>query len=464
MLPASRILTDDEYDLRHTYKIKNQDGSCRQIDLSNFCKHQLCLVFVDGSDKIIIPCAVVAGTYYFTSSSMREQIFSQNLNGLYETANLDQQRKHASILLKPNAHDNDAMNIARFAHSTHAGRCWNFIMNHVRTNKRTGKNGESHCPLAAHIPVEQELVMEVRGQRVKNPSGGTTLVVFEILNENGEYPFDSLEIQRRRHRHQSVTEVKTITQMKAEPDNHFVAGNPSHNYGTINIAKQQTSPNFQHPDIEVTKVLIPPRHEDLLSEEIQFITEGIDEVKLNFQHKMGGNQKTAKGNLYTKKEKSESYEMPLDDFIVMSSNLRNMPGVSNFNISEHLNMPQKFRKSTESLSQRESYDGNWKNKRKYAVVSFSYLGNIVRLVEIDQKGLPNGCSTYILISTGPISNDDIGAVVKGYVKSKPLSEITEEFRKRSMTLKTKNHPISNNNIHTQNWCNLLLEEIPSRIR
>lgn len=464
ILPAYKALTDDEYDLSYAYKIKNLDGSVKKIDRSSFCKHQLCLMFQEGADKIVIPCAVVGATYYFTSTSMREQVLSQNLRGLYEEATLDQLTRKASILLKPNARDDDALHIARFAFDLRAKGSWDFVMNHVRANKRKGKNDEIYCPLAADFPVEQELLLKVRGHRVPNPAGGFTLVVFEILDENSGYPFDALAVQRRRPHRLSGPAPETATRTGVNPDNRIVGDNPTNRRDATEISKPQSQSNPYHSDIVVTKELLPPRKDALLTDGVRFITEGKEEASLSPQREMEGERPTAKGYLGPKKDNNEgekeSYEMSLDDFIIMASGLGAMAGVTNLGISALQIMPQKFRRDfSKRLSLRESYDRKHNNRRKYVTVSFSYNGTNVMLVEIDQYGLPGGCSTYILVSDNELVEDHAIHVLKGYINGRALTETTDQLRKRGVSMKTKIHPISNGSVHTEKWRELLLKEI-----
>ncbi|TSK07737.1 MAG: hypothetical protein FPO08_00010 [Geobacter sp.] len=196
VLLASNAITEDEYSLSHSYQTNNPDGSPRLVDYGKYCKHQRCLVFNDGVDKIVIPCAVIAATYYFTSISMREQVFAQNLRGLYAFANVDPATREATILMKPGAGDDDIARIARFAIDPHAEKCWDAIMNLIRRDQWIGKNGIKHCPITADIPVVQDLDLKVRGLRTANNRGGNTTVVFEILEENSRYPFERLRPQR----------------------------------------------------------------------------------------------------------------------------------------------------------------------------------------------------------------------------------------------------------------------------
>ncbi len=193
------ILEDEEY---QAFDALFGGGNDSAVHYRN--KAQKCLSFATEHGLVIIPCTVVAGMYYFTSSSMRIQIFGGKIESLYEKLTRHDNR-HWEVFLRNNAANADAANIVRLIDSPFARRCWNQIKYHVdlvmksrETAIRFGTNPNPYVPLVADLPVTGKIDFKVRALETRSPKDGRRLVlVLCIHEENTPYPFDALTVFRR---------------------------------------------------------------------------------------------------------------------------------------------------------------------------------------------------------------------------------------------------------------------------
>lgn len=81
------------------------------------------------------------------------------------------------------------------------------------------------------------------------------------------------------------------------------------------------------------------------------------------------------------------------------------------------------------------------------------------MVEIDQEGLPNGCSTFVLVSSGPDVLKEAETIVRWYVESLKQDIMVQRLASKGISLETKRHPSSKSLKDISNWGNTLLEKI-----
>jgi hypothetical protein len=134
--------------------------------------------------------------------------------------------------------------------------------------------------------------------------------------------------------------------------------------------------------------------------------------------------------------------------------------VENFELMEGVVGIKPGRRRGKPLALKESYDHSSHNRRRCFFVSFQYEGKSVRLVEIDQKGLPGGCSTYILVAREAMPKDLAETVVAAYVDEKQsLSSSTETLARQGIVLVPKNHPQSGNSEQQKTWREGVLKKV-----
>lgn len=457
------VITDEEYDLRHAFQ-----GKKGIVDYTEENKRQPCVVFEDQKRSVIIPCSVIGATYYFTSTSMREQIFSNNLQGLYEKVGVDRELKTARIRLKPGVLEDDMMRIVRFAVDEFAKAKWLAIKNELaRTRNLLRERGERHysVPLKIDIPVKQILNMKVRGLRFKSQeTGKEKVIVLEILKEDSAFPFNTL-IKEERKRRTTAGMMEILPTNTYKTSDRIKDESPSLYLRSLVIRSEAEEKNTNIGGIEVTREHI---YEE--SDEIHPIREGEGaERDLSvMMPESSGDESIRHGDLNSKtKKKSEEKprevkkDSSFEDFKRLTGILESIEGVSDLKVNGPYSMPKKHEGGSNTL--RETYDGT--NRRQYLFATFRLNQNFGAVVEIDQRNLPNGSSIYILTSNlREISESDVDEMLKLYVKQKKMEEITRELKKDGIVFMYKNHPLSKKEEeHYKGWCEDLLKKIGERV-
>lgn len=443
---AKDAITDAEYSL--TFPTTG-DNATFLFNITEFCQHQHCLVFQNEGLKIVIPSFVIGGTYYFKSTSMREQVFSQKLEGLYEWIRIDPETKHAEILLKPGASDHDASDIVRFAKNGFARNRWNMIMNNIRK-----KNGQ-YNPLQVDFPVEQDLSILARGNLSDNPEGGKTFVVFEIQEENSGFPFDTISLLRRRY-DSSGRDLMTISASDSKNSDRMTHSSPSAREIQKILKERVRISNPNEKAIVKTKAYIEPDPRG----KREYLVVGIqreDEVDLSAQREKNSAKKISKAKIERNPEETVvGYETSLDEFIKMASELKGMEEITDWSYSEQLVWQKPRHKGKKRLSQKKSYDGTGDNRRRCGYISFQYRGKQVCLVEIDQKILLNGCSTFVLSSAQHEAAKEADKVVKWYVEAVTQEKMATRLARLGVAFQVKHHPSSNSEADRSSWISRLI--------
>lgn len=453
IVPIVRAITDSEYNLDF---LAEQQNSSYHHNITAYCKHQNCLVFRDDFTKVVIPCSVIAGTYYFRSTSMREQVLCQNLKGLYEWCYIDPDTHHAEILMKPGASDNDASHIARFANNGFAFNRCEMIMNHIRA---TGNRPP--IPIKTDFPVKQELTITARGHLADNPEGGKTFIVFEILKENSEFPFKSITIVRRRYDPSTGRDMMVLSALDSDSSDRMVNTPPAAREIRKIIEKHVRFSNPNEEAMPTAKEYIEPNPNK--KGEYRLVSkEAMEEANLSAQRRKNVEQKTAKAQITHRQNRepcNSGYEMSLDEFILMVSMLKEREGVTEWSYSEQPVWKKSTKKEMRHRSLKETYDGEEATRRRCAYFSFHYFAKRVCLVEIDQRQLPSGCSTFVLFSTKHEAVKEADNVVKWFVEGLAQEKMRAQLVKEGVTFKVKHHPPSNSKTDASNWVSRLIKII-----
>lgn len=418
-------------------KLNRSDNSNQPDYVQTFWKQQ-CMVFHDGADKVIIPCAVIAATFYLTSHSMRTQLFAQNIEGLYEKAGwIDQSSKLAFIVLHRNARTEDAKRIARFALSDYARQCWDNVMNKARELS----NNRRFSPLVAKIPVvQQNLSMKVRCHEILNSGGGTMKIVHEILKEHTESPFKKLMAGRRRNAPAAQDPIP-ITKSNASSNGRSTNRPPSNHYTNHRVRQFDLPHNPLWDDVELEEIDLHSLYE---LAETTIATENSDEtVSLSPQSSRGNDpeQKIAKSILEQKEPKPEVVRLELSAFRDMVKGFERTEGVTDIVLSSDLNVPLKGNDNRKYYTLRESYDGSPSQRRHYTFATFNYNGKTVCLVEIDQSGISTRVGTYVLVSTCEFEADKAADdAVYDFVQAVSVESATKDWANKGIHFMTKSHP------------------------
>lgn len=455
--PPAGIVRDIEIDVPETGSFRTFDSVLAGTDhLKNFvqklgsplhdyfkqCQSQQCMAFKQGPTTIVIPCAVIAASFYLTSHSMRVQLFAQNLEGLYEAIHFDELAKTVLIVMRRNARTEDVKRIARFRVSKHARKCWDNVMNMARERAVIGKK-HSYYPLIAKIPVIQNgLKMTVRGTELPNAEGGTTLLVHEILREDTSVPFHKIFCGRRGNA-EPAQDQTVITEKDAESSGNLTNRPPSKTFKGKWVHQFSVPSNPLWEDVEFEEIVLPPSQK---FSDFKTGTEQTDEtVDLSAQTAKGHdpNQKVAKADLQPsepKPKQNNTHRMALEAFREMVSGFEGMEGVSNFDKSDDLEVPLKGDEYRERYTLRESYDKDPSHRRHYTYATFDYNGKHICLVEIDQTGMSTRIGTYVLISETRLGAAEALRAAYNFVQDLKKEDIKSDWADKGIFFKTKSHP------------------------
>lgn len=452
----SSVISDSEYDLNFVQKTKD---SRTTYFFANKSKKQVCMVFKYGANKVVIPCSVIAAKYYMTSHSMRVQLFSQNLHGLYEEIFFDDSTATALIILHRNARNDDAKRIARFAFLPHAKTCWDNVMNSIRSSFFVNKDGREYSKLIAKIPVvQQDLAMTVRCHEAPNHEGSTTILVHEILDESSNLPYKFLYIGRR----SSATpgpNTLSVPGLDTKTDCKMTIKPPSKAYKGHWVKQFNVPHNPIWDQVEFEQVELPACGE---AQSKQVTEEGDGSVSLSTQRAKGIDPKDRVAGLSLVSSES----MPnlfkssiLSEFRDMVSKFETTIGLTCLEVSRDLEVPCKGSQDRKRFTLRESYDNTPWNRRHYLYVLFKYNQKSVCLVEFDQTNISCKVGTYVLVATCSLNSGDALQVADYFVHDIRKTKMEMEFSKNFVSLMTKQHHQKPSPESQENWRKLVLDMV-----
>jgi hypothetical protein len=457
----SDVISDKEYNLI-SFVIGKED----KIDVTRKNKSQRCVVCESERQIVIFPCAVIGGAYYFTSSSMRRQIFAQNLEGLYEhISDIRPTNGEVRIKMKPGAFHRDFKYIIRFAKDEHAKSKWYAIAHNIRKFKSEADLigiSTNSVPFTADFPVKQVLNMTVRGLKFfDKKTGKQKILVFDILKENSSFNFKTV-----------LFEIKGET--PEVPVNPEVI--PTETYSTSNKLKNETPSTFlkykhiwnklveKNTNAKNIRVLREYTYNEKKVIHTLHVSHETETDMSVMQARSSGDRRIRQGEVeervVSEDERKEKEGFTLDDFIDIAEGFSNHDGVIDLNIHPEDCMPLGDKKH-KTCSLKEFYNKNTKDNRKFIYVTFKYKEYGVCLIEIDQRGLPSGTSTYVLVSHRghSFSGEDVASLLKMYVNNAEIKEIEKEFSVRDIRFLCKKHPKAKKEDLYERWRWTLLQKI-----
>lgn len=431
IIDASEAFSDNEYDL-------SLNVSCHKYSIS--CKHQSCFVQQVGNTLIVIPCFVIAAAYYFKSTSLRETILSRRIVSLFHECTLDQGSKHATILLKDAGNVGDAKYIARLHLNEFAHQRLNLCKDHLYANKDA-----TYKRLRIDFPVMQNLMIKARGCLSSNSDGGKTFIVFQIMEEDSLFPFNSIDIYYEKKEDLPNSTInfpanfsKHTSQMSLEsPATNIVrrllTSSPPVNNKYRQEIQENRIPTFKGSSGEHTSY---PEYNknatDLSSQPSAPTDDPVSEVLI--REKEPGSDKRTVFEL----DEFHKLVSPLESYftLTVSGDIEKVTGYSC-----EVKDVWKRKGPTNHLTLKESYNHSTSGRRQCAYISFEFLNHHVYIVEIDQTKLPGkGCSTMVLVSGQAITQDIAELCVKGYVLGHDLKTRERNLKDKGVKFLTKNHP------------------------
>lgn len=508
IVPVSKVLTDAEYPLTHSFTSKASHNTSKakefSKDFTSEIKRQYCLEFSHGTMSepsnpscqtgtvkaanvqpasfitvtVIIPCAVIGEAYYFLSSSMREAIFSSKLESLYVpgTIKKDPITKLTEIEMKSGAADDDAAHIIRFATDTYAKQRWSAIKNNLLTEKaKTVTSGQSgwHVPLKIDLPVVQDLILLVRGVRIRNTAGGQDkLLVYDILGEDSAFDFDIYRVIRRTNagiQSSGPISIPKMPRIVRKNTRRLKSIRPSSKNLFVDIIHRLEEKNYNIRDMMALKEL-KPRQTQALAAPFFVPSDQQADISLE-QSSSSGDPLVAPGRFQrVPKGQPVNSDSPftLEDFRKMVGRLKHDSPVSSTSYTVHApqDMPRKTKRRGDMLTLRESYNGRHGNRRQYQRISFDYRKAddsviSVCVVEIDQRRLQNGSSIFILADAGgrAVPGSAVTELLTGYVDAETLEQIGNRMGRQGLTFMHKKHPMEKGKEFLRRWCEALKERL-----
>ena len=444
---AHKTFTDSEHNLTLNHRY------------TDICWQQPCFVQQVDRIKIVIPCFVIAATYYFRSTSLREAVLSRKVPSLCESCSVDD-FGHAEIHLKSGANLGDARTIAKLLLDPFAKARLNLCKNfHYTTNDK------AYSRIYVQFPVEQIISMRARGIYSEEINGSGTFIVCQIVREDSAFPFSSIDVYYQGHEKSGTPEEQGVfpTQRKKH-NNRMTNRSPSSNLVRQLLENSEIAQNEFLDNIIENRIAVPKCTEGL--QPVSTTDDSGDHVDLSAQLDHPGGHSTAKAEIEEKEKNRDKFEFPLEDFIQMVSKLKGhhvvtVGGkqveleVTYFSVTQS-DVPLKY-EDTENVSIRESYDYTPNNRRQYAIIRFNCNNRHVCIVEIDQRGIGNArCSTKVLVANNAIPTQCAKDCVKDYINSRLLKNRETNLKKNAIKFLRKNHPQGNDKVTKEGWKRWLL--------
>ncbi|WP_026841212.1 hypothetical protein [Citrifermentans bremense] len=447
---AQYAISDEDFDLSL--------GGSTYSDIS---RKQLCFVQEVAGMKVVIPSFVIAGRYYFMSTSLREVILSRHLDSLYHSCSLDETRRHATIHLKRAGNQGDAKAIARFALDPFAKARLDLCKNVHYGYRRRGFQR-----MKVDFPVKQELTLRCCGELLDRGESGKTFLVLHIAGDNSQFPFDSLDVlyqpQDSMSDTQSQQDAGAFPVSAAKHTGNMVLGAPSR--GQVRHFLESTPPleNENENLIRVTKIPVDSAVSSESNSHLHFEKERVD---LSAQMADGYDQLVSKVEIREKTEEALKSDFTLEMFVQMVTHLRDDPvsvrspngeqvvTIGDFELVQSVAPGSK-------LTLKESYDRSAENRRRYATVRFTCERLFVCLVEIDQRQIPGGgCSTRVMVSRKAIGEGFANICIDDYLEGNLLASTIERLKDEGIALLTKKHPKPDDLGAQDLWRAKLIEKI-----
>ncbi len=485
IVKISDVLSDDEYKLNQWFRTMNG-----YFDFSKYNKNQRCVVFEDDYQLIIFPCAVIGACYYFTSSSMRRQIFSMKLDGLYEDIKLDRKKRTAFVHLKPGASKSDAPHIVRFKENPFAYARWLAVHKSLLAMKKNMElQGDlsNIVPLEIDFPIWQTIHMQIRGLWLQDTAlRKDKVLVFEILDDDSQFDFDTISFPKKTNPDkQQNSDGNVVVIKKRATKKQLNDKKPTSRLSPISIKPSTKITNTHILRMKIIDGTVEGKQPTVKNEvlpiirlmgpavEISVIGQGTDGASDTRPASMESQENDQRENELDKDVSDKQTEpnngsredFYIADFFYMTGFLNEHADVHNFEMSLIRDIPlKKTRKARGLLSLKESYNKSHDSRRTFVTTIFNYSGKNICLVEIDHTGLPNGPGTYLLFADEQLPHPQKHAmmVVKRFVDEVQHEDTINDLKEIGITFDTKIHPSSKEDNFYVRWCEELLRRISDK--
>jgi hypothetical protein len=322
---------------------------------------------------------------------------------------------------------------------------WNSISNSTRQKTYTSPHPSlTKLPIKCRFPILGEHNITVRGVKIPSPQGDK-LLVYEIVDEDNFFGFDEIVIKTDKKQADNRP-LKFQLKASDKVTNKLTDRRPSSKSSIAGIRAEYER------EIVISRGIRFIFEKEITDEEINSmpcicIKRRGKRFELWRSERRAKRRQTGQAVQRYRGQKGQGKTpqkdlFTFDDFLEMVSYLKEYPEVTEFRIGEKHYVPRrKGRKRWNKCNQKESYDGNCKNRRKYLHVDFRFKDLNVSIIELDQRGSTNGSYIFISASKNEITDSQRNFILSLYVRNEKMDKITFTARRQVIKLICKKHPV-----------------------
>lgn len=428
--------------------------------------------------NIIFPVYEIARWFYFKSSSMTRQVLACSLEGLYKDVKYsDEEKMRGEIYLKYGSNNNDVAEIFRFAVDDFAKTCFESISvnltqtiknlkNHIDTDKMD--KVQRAMRLFATFPVYGNIDFKIRGFNF----GHNNFFVYQILEEDSQYPFNELigyrEVSPRKFVPFSKKKKK-IPKKKIDIDDidpQVGSETPNSENGDVNINSNGILIDNYKKDLENKKIdlkLIVDNDKESVIEKKKKDIGNIIDLSLN-NSQFSGSDETAHVNIKNTEDLENEEKLKnlsrhckkLELFKEMIAKCGIEYDNFNFVISNDMNAPSKPKniKTKKKYLKAKLKDG--KTFRKYVYSRITYDEKNYTIIEVEKDSLLDKLSTLIIANkdNSIITEGTIYSIIKSFIEDN--GHWLKSYIPSNVLTNYLVHPDFNNKESLNNWSSRLI--------
>ena len=396
-------------------------------------ENQLVAIYKDRlSGKILyIPHYEIARWYYIRSSSMCRQVLSGNLEGLYyEAKYLDYYKKEAKIIMKHGSSNGDSSEIFRFTKNDFANIMFHNFSLDLAANKSKYNESKDYdtTKIRANFPIYGELNLKIKGF----PVGKNAIFVYQFIEEDSSYPFNSLDVYRYGPNKKKEKEavIKKKSPIKSEMGNQIDENTPSSEYENQttenDVVLDELRKGLEGKSIKYKPMLDPSEDNESIAEH-KFQVSGVDlDLSLSDASKSGDkdlvhtslvNKTIDEDEKFVKRENNLTLFKQMIFKIIDVDLKKDNLGVS-VNIIQHANLPRKPKEDKSRKQWLLAFLSDVQTPRQYMIAKIIINKQIFYVVEIEKELESEKIATHIFyIKHADVHNSTMYKILKNYVEN-----------------------------------------------
>lgn len=447
------FIKDDEFDFDH--KITMPDGI---RNFANEIKDQYCIVYKVGHETVILPCHLIGEKFFFVSTNLRRRIFDSRPEKLYESINYENGKP--IIRLKAGVAVADGSYLVHFHQHKYANDSWHSILDSLNRELYESASGAWHVPLKIPLPFKNRINISVRYSQLPN----NKILIHEIEDHESFFSFSNIKvITPGRNDDEDREEPRQVIPQKNRRKNKKLNQKPpsSHNtYAGIRNKIEET--RLKYNGVVVEHEVENDNEKTNVSKTTEHSNESTNISSLSPVY--GGDENTShlnanQDNDFEKKNKKKSNKCQTlftrNHFEQIYNTFSDNDDIKNLQLYTDEIYPKRI--GVENCNLKETYDKNCNNRRRWHYMSFMYKKKYIVIIDLDQNGLPNGSSFFVLWALNPIYKSNINQLLKDYASKKTIKAMKIIFKSKGITFIPRNHKCPNMKGHAKIWGHNLLK-------